>query len=57
MKSRTVQDICGVDKKGLPMIVVSGTVRNFKNLRLVQTQAILFLKSMSEGGGSDMERL
>ena len=26
-------------------------------LRVVQTQAILFLKSMSERGGSDIERL
>ena len=29
----------------------------FENLRVVQTQAILFLKSMSERGGSDLERL
>ena len=28
-----------------------------KYLRVVQTQAILFLKSMSERGGSDIERL
>ena len=28
-----------------------------KELRVVQTQAILFLKSMSELGGSDVERL
>ena len=28
-----------------------------EKLRVVQTQAILFLKSMSERGGSDRERL
>ena len=28
-----------------------------RGLRVVQTQAILFLKSMSEGDGSDIERL
>ena len=28
-----------------------------KKLRVVQTQAILFLKFMSERGGSDIERL
>ena len=31
--------------------------RLFQNLRLVQTQAILFLKSKSESVGSDIERL
>ena len=30
---------------------------NSRNLRVVQTQAILYLKSISERGGSDIERL
>ena len=36
--------------KGYPTLVAVG------DLRVVQTRAILFLKSMSERGGSDIER-
>ena len=33
------------------------SLKNSENLRVVQTQVILFLKSMSERVGSDIQRL
>ena len=40
----------------LGMVLMSGPY-NYEMLRVVQTQVILILKSMSERGGSDIQRL
>ena len=40
----------------LGMVLMSGPY-NYKMLRVVQTKEILILKSMSERGGSDIQRL
>ena len=52
-------DSSGID---LNQILLNGQretliLRNIKILRVVHTQAILFLKSLSERVGSDIERL
>ena len=56
MEEETVE---GITDAILERLSANATVRNKVGcvLRVVQTQAILHLKSMSERGGSDIERL